>query len=175
VQAFSRAPDLRAHFQQNPALPEAYCVLGMRMIERKVLGMAVEGDRVHGEVAQTAVSFSDHRVRVCGRSEAELRSEIERRILDQLALEGLACVVDDQSNRKELEQERAMLKARLKMLERKGTGMRGALGGEAAGQSELADLQSQIEENTAKLGGSGTPRSTFTYRTSGCAWTSSTS
>jgi hypothetical protein len=115
----------------------------------------MEGDQVRGEVTQTTVSFSDHRVRICGRSEADLREEIERRLLDQLALEGLARVVDDQSNRKELEQERAVLMARLQMLERKGTGMRGALGGEAVGEADLARLQSQLEENTANLGGAG--------------------
>jgi len=155
VQSFSRAPDLRAYFERNPELPEVFGALGMRLTERKVLGKAMEGDQVRGEVTLTTVSFSDHRVRICGRSEADLRQEIERRLLDQLALEGLARVVEDQSNRKELEQERAVLKARLQMLERKGTGMRGAMGGEAVGEADLARLQSQLEENTAKLGGAG--------------------
>jgi len=155
VQAFSRAPDLRAHFERNPGLPEAYAVLGMELTERKVLGMAMEGDRIRGEVAQTTVSFGDHRVRICGRTEPELREEIERRLVDQLALEGLARVVADQSSRKELEQERAVLKARLQMLERKGAGMGGALGGAAMGAADLARLQSQLEENTGKLASSG--------------------
>ena len=154
VQIFSRAPVLRAQFEQNPGLQEAFAILGMRMTERKVLAKAMEGDQVRGEVTQTTVSFGDHRIRVCGPTEPELRAELERRLLDQLALEGLSRVVADQSNRTELEQERAVLKARLQMLERKGTGMRG-LGGEAVAQADLARLQSQLEENTAKLGGIG--------------------
>jgi hypothetical protein len=155
VQALSRAPDLRAHIERNPVQPEAYALLGMQMTERKVLGMAMEGDQVRGEVQQTTLSFSDHRVRVCGRTESELRAEIERRLVDQLALEGLARVVAGQSNRTELEQQRAVLRSRLRMLERKGTGMRGALGYESLGQDELARLQSQLDENAAKLGGAG--------------------
>jgi len=155
VQAFSRAPELRAFFEGNPGLAEVHGALGMRLTERKVLGMAMEGDQLRGEVSRTTVSFSDHRIRICGLTEAELRAEIGRRLLDQLALEGLARVVADQSNREELEQDRAMLKVRLQMLERKGTGMRGALGGEAVGQDELARLQSQLEENTVKLGAGG--------------------
>jgi hypothetical protein len=154
VQIFSRAPLLRGQFEQNPGMPEAYALLGMRMTERKVLAKAMEGDQVRGEVTQTTVSFGDHRIRVCGATEPELRAELERRLLDQLAIEGLAGVIADQSNRTELEQERAVLKARLQMLERKGTGMRG-LGGESVGVAELTRLQSQLTENTTKLGGTG--------------------
>jgi hypothetical protein len=154
VQIFSRAPVLRAQFAQNPGIAEAYAILGMRMTERQVLARAMEGDQVRGEVTQTTVSFGDHRIRLCGATEAGLRTDLERLLLDQLALEGLGRVVADQSNRTELEQERAFLKARLQMLERKGTGVRG-LGSEAVGQADLARLQSQLEENSAKLGGAG--------------------
>ena len=153
--AFSRAPDLRAYFEQNPGVPEAFALLGMEMTERKVLGMAVEGDILRRDVEQTTVRFGDYRVRICGRSEPDLKAEIERRLVDQLALEGLARIVADQSRRTELEQARALLKSRLQMLERRGAGMRGALGGETAGKDELARLQSQIEENTRNLGDLG--------------------
>jgi len=153
--AFSRAPDLRAHFEQNPAVPEAFAVLGMEMTERRVLGMAVEGEILRRDVEQTTVRFGDYRVRMCGRSESELKAEIERRLVDQLALEGLARIVADQSRRKDLEQAGALLKSRLQMLERKGAGMRGALGGEAVGQDELMRLQSQLEKNTRSLGDLG--------------------
>lgn len=154
VQIFSRVPAVRAQFEQNPGLSDCYATLGMRMTERKVLAKAMEGDQVRGEVTQTTVSFGDHLVRVCGATESGLRTEIERRLLDQLALEGLSNVVADQSNRTELEQERAVLKARLQMLERRGTGLRGLSGG-PVDQAELLRLQSQLEENTAKLGGTG--------------------
>jgi hypothetical protein len=153
--AFSRAPDLRAHFEQNPGLAEAYAVLGMEMTERKILGMVIEGNSIRRDVPQTTVSFSDHRVRICGRTEPELRVEIERRLVDQLALQGLANIVADQSRRTEIEQERALLKARLQMHERKGTGMRASLGGEAVGQEELVRLQAQIDESTRNLGSLG--------------------
>ena len=142
--AFSRAPDLRAYFEQNPGLPEAFAVLGMEMAERKVLGMALEGEIVRRDVEQTTVRFGDYRVRICGRSEDDLKAEIERRLVDQLALEGLARIVADQSRRKELEQARALLKSRLQMLERKGAGMRGALGGEAVGTGRTRASAVQI-------------------------------
>jgi len=157
VLAFSRSPDLRAFFERNPAAPEAFAVLGMEMTERKILGTAAEGDKTRSEVAQTAVSFGDHRVRMCGRTESELKAEIERRLVDQLVLEALARIGADASRRTELERERALVKVRLQLLERQGAGMSAALGGEAVGQGEAAQLKSQIEENTRNLGELGNP------------------
>ena len=155
VRAFSRAPDLQAHVEKNPGLAEAYAVLGMAMSERKVLGMAMEGDLLRRDVAQTNVSFSDHRVRICGCTEAELRDEIERRLVDQLALEGLAQIAADDSRRDALKQESALLKARSRLLENEGAGIRGALGGEAAGAAKLAELRSQMMENSRELASLG--------------------
>lgn len=86
----SRSEELRGYFEQNPDSEHAFAVLGMSMIERHVLGIALEGNAVRRDVAQTTVCFGDHRVRICGRSESELRLEIVRRVIDQLALTGLA-------------------------------------------------------------------------------------
>lgn len=155
ARTFSRAPDLRAYFEQNPAMSEAYATLGMEMTERKILGMALEGTLVQRDVAQTTVSFGDYRIRICGRTEPELRAALERRIMDQLALEGLIHISADASRRTTLKNERALIKTRLKLLERQGMGMRAALGGEDVGQEELARLQLQLEENTRNLDGLG--------------------
>ena len=155
VQSLSRALDLRTHFEQNPGQTEAFAVVGMEMSERKVLGMAMEGDLLQRDVTQTNVNFSDHRARICGSTEAELREELERRIVDQLALEGLARIVADDSRRTELKQESALLKARSAMLEGEGAGIRAALGGEAAGQAKLAQLRAQMTENSRELAGLG--------------------
>lgn len=152
VRAFSRSRDLQTYFEREPAAQEAYAVLSMEMVERQVLGVAMEGEVIHRDVPQTTVSFGDYRVRICGRSEADLRQEIKRRIVDQLALEGLARAAADQSRRDMLEQERALLTTRLRLLERQGTGMRAALGGDAVVEPvELARLQAQLEENTRNL------------------------
>jgi hypothetical protein len=125
------------------------------MTERKVLGMAIKGSVVQRDVAQTNISFGDHRIRICGRTEPELRAALERRIIDQLALEGLIHIGADASRRTMLKNERTLIEMRLKLLERQGMGMRAALGGETVGPDELARLQSQLEENTRSLGGLG--------------------
>jgi hypothetical protein len=150
--ALSRSGDLRAFFDQYPDLSVAYGVLGMAMTEKRILGVALEGETMRRDVVQQTVSFSDHQVRVCGRSEAELREELVRRLVDQLGLEGLARFSADQSRREVLEQERALLRTRLQLLERQGVGVRGVLGDEPpAGLEELARLRGQIDDNEHSL------------------------
>jgi hypothetical protein len=148
----SRSADLRAYFASNADVAEAYAVLGMELTERHILGVAQEGETLRHDVPQTTVSFSDHQVRMCGRTDAELRDEIVQRLLDQLALEGLARTAADKSRRDTLERERALLKMRLQLLERQGTGIRAVLGSEATADSgELARLETQVEENERNL------------------------
>jgi hypothetical protein len=153
----SRSADLRAHFERHGELPEAYAVLGMEMTERHILGVGLEGGTLRRDVPQTTVNFSDHQVRMCGCTEAELRLEIVQRLLDQLGLEGLARVAADQSRRDVLERERALVKTHLQLLERQGTGIRAVLGSGAEAESgELAaQLQAQIEENERSLAALG--------------------
>ena len=149
----SRSRELRSFFEQNPEAPEAYAVLGMAMSEKHVLGVALEGETMRRDVVQETVSFSDHQVRICGRSEPELRDEVVRRLVMQLGLQGMSRYAQQQDQRGVLERERALLQTRLQLLERKGVGV-GALvgGGEQDGAEELARLQGAIAENEEALG-----------------------
>lgn len=156
VQAISRSADLRAHFAAHSAAPEAFAVLGMAMTERHVLGVGLQGDTLRRDVPQTTVSFSDHQVRMCGPTDAALRTEIVRRMMEQLALEGLAHTAADKSRRDELERERALLKTRLQLLEHQGAGMRAVLGSEASADAgEQAQLAAQLDDNERQLGALG--------------------
>lgn len=146
----SRSEDLRAFFEQNADSQHAYALLGMAMYERHVLGVALEGEVLRRDVAQTTICFDDHRVRICGLTESNLRREIVQRVMDQLALAGLAKLARDR--RDTLEHGRTLLKARMLLLQREGTGLRSACGGGApVAQEELAQLQAKIEENSQRL------------------------
>lgn len=152
----SRSTDLRAYFADNGDAPEAYAVLGMELVERHVLGARAEGETMRRDVPQTTLGFGDHQVRMCGRVDAELREEIVRRLLDELALAGLARTAADKSRRAALERERALLKTRLQLLERQGRGIRSVIGGDVASDpGELARLKERVEENACELAGLG--------------------
>jgi hypothetical protein len=150
--ALSRSRDLQAFFGQNPGAQEAHAVLGMAMTEKRVLGTALEGETLRRDVVRETVSFSDHQVRMCGRSEPELRDEIVRRLVVQLGMQGMARYAAQQTQRGLLERERALLHTRLQLLEREGAGV-GALVGDGAevDAGELARLQSAIADNEEAL------------------------
>lgn len=154
--AFGRARDLRAWFDENPAQDEALAVLGMALSEQKVLGMALHGDTVQREVAQVAVSFSDHQVRICAPDEKALRLKIGWRLYEHLGLIALARIGGGKSAREKLEGERALLGARLRMLRKQGAGMASAVGsGPEADAEGLQALERKLAENDRKLAEAG--------------------
>jgi hypothetical protein len=123
----------------------------MVLVERHVLGAALDGDIVRRDVPQTTISFSDHRARIFGASETQLREEIERRIVDQLSLSALASATQDQSQREVLEQERALLRMRLRLLQNQGAGVSG-LGLRVNPElGEAARIQMDLAVNEANL------------------------
>ena len=149
--AFSRSETLQTYFDREADQAAAYAVLGMSMIERHVLGVAMEGNSIRHDVPQTTLCFSDHRVSICSNSEASLRVEIGRRMIDQLALEGLASLSTMQRNL--ARQSRELIEERVALLEQQGTGMRAVIGASLlpAGSAEVERLQAQIDSNSATL------------------------
>lgn len=158
-QVLARSRALHGYFEAHPGADSAYTVLGMAMNERSTLGVARVGEQTRSDVAQTTLGFSDHHIRLCGADEDGLREEVTQRMVDQIAIEGLAKVAADTTLREDLEQERALLATRLRLLERQGTGMRGVVGtDESSDPGELARVQAEAEENEQRLQALG-PRS----------------
>jgi hypothetical protein len=153
----SRSRDLRSFFEDHPESQEAHAVLGMAMREKHMLGTALEGEMLRRDVVQETIVFSDHQVRICGRSEPDLREEIVRRLVVQLGLQGMAQYAGERNQRGVLERERALLRTRLQLMERKGAGVRALVGGDhqAEGSEELARLQEAIAENEDAIEGLG--------------------
>ena len=150
--ALARSTELCDFLEREPGLHEAYAVLGMAMSERRTLGVAREGDVVRSDVPQTTLSFSEQQVRICGPADDGLRREIVHRMIDQLGIEALSRIAADTSRRDVLEQERALLATRLRLLERQGSGMRSVLGGDGqVDAGELLRVRSQLEENDGEL------------------------
>jgi hypothetical protein len=76
-EVFSQNKDVRTIFDENPFADECCALMCMRMKEHQKFGMAFIGDRVHREVLQTTVSFTQHQLYTPGVGEADARRALK--------------------------------------------------------------------------------------------------
>ncbi|PWB61297.1 MAG: hypothetical protein C3F17_13160 [Bradyrhizobiaceae bacterium] len=103
----------------NPAGTGTEPILALLLVERtekKVLGMAVQGDHVQRDVAQVQVSFDRHRLVDPSENEDGLRRAIGRRAYDQLLAMALARIAEVGGERESLEASQSVLRAKLRAL-----------------------------------------------------------
>ena len=158
TQVLARMRDLQRHFRSPEAGAEAFALLGMSFETRKVLGAALVGEQVRSEVERTQANFGDHRIPTIAGSADELRQAVGVRIFNQLLLVATRELARADERRRELNVERAMLQARLRMLEQR----EGALleeGDDAVDPlAQRAELQRRLDEMNAAMAqyGAGT-------------------
>lgn len=146
-----RSENLRTLFEKFPDLDEACVVLGMAFKEQRVFGMALQGEMVQRDVAQMSAIFSDHRARICGRDETRLRRLIGAEVFEYLVSHALAEIGEERNERRELQENRSLIRARLRLLQQHGPGL-GSLFGEApAAKSEQERLAAELMENERQL------------------------
>jgi hypothetical protein len=143
-----RSRELRAFFENpsNQDVQEAYALLGMKKEERTVFGTDVQGDAVTQDVAQTAVSFSEHRLIAPAATLAAARLEIGRRILQRLAQVALSRIVAVDMKATELQQHKAYLGARLRVLNLARDGMEGLVKDPATIGEEIKTVERELKE-----------------------------
>jgi len=122
---------------------EGFAVLGMTRRETRVLAQALQGEMVQREVARTSVSFSEHRVSAPRATAADLRADLERRALDFIAERVAVRLESLDTGRKALEQERDVLKARLRLAGREGHGLESGADG-AALEASLKKCETRL-------------------------------
>ena len=129
-------------------------LLLMTLQERKVLGVALQGDVLRSDVAQTTVSLSRHQLVDPASAEAETRRLLKRRAFDHLLSLALGRMAETLAERGELERERDLLRRKQAALAAAGWAF------EAAGAERPVDprvLRIQLEAIESQLGflGSG--------------------
>lgn len=154
-----RSDNLRTLFDKFPELDEAYLVLGMAFNEQQVFGMALHGDMVQRDVVQTSVSFSDHRAHLCGRDEGRLQRVIGTQAYEYLLAQALAEIGEDRAERQELEANRALIRARLRLLRQQGPGLGSMFGQAPSARSEQTKLEQELLENERQLAAVGSSES----------------
>ena len=142
---------VRDFFASHPA-GDCFGLLALRQVDRRVLAPALQGDLVQAEVARTTVSFTEPQVLAPAADEAGVRRELVERSLEYLALRALARVGGLRTQKRELEQERALLQAELHLAKRRGAGL-GAIGelDEGDGGKDVATLEREIERTAREL------------------------
>ena len=162
TEVLARMRELQRFFRTQAAATEAFAVLGMAFETRKVLGSAMVGDQVRGEVERTQANFGDHRMRIIAASADELRQATGVQIFNELLLGATRELAQTDARRKELNVQRAMLQAKLRMLENHEAALledEGSDRDEAADPlAEQASLQRRLDEMNAAMAqyGAGT-------------------
>ena len=135
------------HSVEGAAAEQVVVLLLMTLEERRVLGVALEGDSLRHDVAQTTCSFSKHRFVDPAHAEAETRRLLKRRAFDQLLSLALAGIGSAIAGRGDLERERDLLRRKQAAL------AAGRWGFEEPGSAppDPRKLQTQLEEIEAQL------------------------
>jgi len=148
-----RSKELRSYFDDpaNAGAKEAIALLAMEMREQNVLGVALEGELLKRDVAQTTVSFSDHRVVMPAATHADMRFELGWRILRGLIQIALKRIEAIQARQRNLEESKAQLATRLRLLRGRKSGLESLAEDPDAHQSEIKALERQLEQAAADL------------------------
>ena len=143
-----RSNELRAFFEDpsNREVQEAYALLGMKKEERTVFAPQLEGDALRHDVAQVTVSFSGHRLIAPAATLAASRREIGRRIIQRLAQVALSRIVALDMKATELQEHKAYLGARLRMLNLARDGMEGIVKDPATIADEIKAVERELKE-----------------------------
>lgn len=146
MRAWRKTPD-------DPLADRIYALLTMEMNERKVLGVALEGNELRHDVAQVTVGFSKHRLLDPAADEDQSRRQLKRRAFDHLLSLALAAMAGAQGERIELERERDLLRSKLAALAAGHWGFDDDKAeGTDAGQPDPRALQQRIQDIDAELG-----------------------
>lgn len=140
-----RSHELHAFFDSNPGAPEAVALLGMQMQQKTVLGAAHVGEAVQQEVAQKTVSFSGHRIIAPAADALACRREVGTRILRRLAALALQRIVGRERRVSELEERKAILATRLRLLTLRRGGLQSIAGDAADESAEIESLERALK------------------------------
>jgi len=143
-----RSRELRAFFDNasNAQVQEAYALLGMKKEERTVFAPRLEGDTLQHDVAQVTVSFSEHRVIAPTATLGATRLEIGRRIIQRLAQVALSRIVVLDTKATELQEHKAYLAARMRLLNLARDGMEGIVKDPATISEQMKAVERELKE-----------------------------
>jgi hypothetical protein len=150
---FSRSSELRKFFDQtdNDDLDSACALLCMVEQEKTTFGMQLVNDRIRRDVTQTTVNFSDHKVLTPGATEADARQGLKDCIFNALVSHALQHIVDLKAHKRELQDQRRILYARLRARQAYNGGLDTLLATASSDPPEVLDLEGKLADAEQRL------------------------
>jgi len=144
--ALGRSAQLRAYFESpaNVGAAHVYALLGMLKIEREVFAPALVDGVLRHDVAQTTVSFTNHALVAPAPDVMACRREVGVLIFKRLAALALERITSLGERATELEQRKAMIGARLRLLKLKREGIEQVAGG-GDESAEIASIERELK------------------------------
>jgi hypothetical protein len=136
-EVFSHSKEVRDLFDTNAGADECFALLCMHREERRQFGMDVEGEILRKDVAQTAVSFTDHQLVSPGLDEADARCALK------------CCIFNSLIAHIRLESAKALTRA--DDLDGRAQAWRARLKRETPGTARHAELQREVDAIEAEL------------------------
>jgi hypothetical protein len=156
-----RSRNLRTFFDKYAGIGQAFIVLGAACNERQASAPSLQGG-ARRDIAQTVVDFSDPTVRICGQTDAEVRRLLGMRSFEHLVAQAMTEISEAREGRRELEDGRKLIQARLRLLQQQGPGL-GALFDAAPERVEQRQLEAKLLENERQMEEHGSARSALEY------------
>ena len=142
---------LKTLFAKYPAVNEACFILGMNVSDQRVEGMALNGEVMQRNETRRMLGFSRHVARICGQNEAEVRRLLGSQSFEYLVSQAIARLGDERSGRQGLEDSRALIRARLRLLQQQGPGLGSMLENAPEKQDEQQRLEAELLDNERQL------------------------
>ena len=146
-----RSANLKAFLKKFPTKEQIYLILRMKYQEQNITGFATQADAARQDITEKAARFSDHQIRVCGESELEIRRLLGTQGIEYLVAQALAEIGKERTGRQELQEERLLIRARLRMLQQHGPGLGSVFANAPEDIEEQARLEARLLENEHRL------------------------
>jgi hypothetical protein len=150
---FSCGSELTGFFEQpaNTSINECCALLCINKEEKNILGMALEGDTIRRDVAQTIINLSDYKIMSPAKDDAAVRSGIKKCIFDGLITYALQNIASFKSESRDLMNRRRILHGQLRARQAQGNGLTRLLAQAYMESEKTADLESALKDTETRL------------------------
>jgi hypothetical protein len=115
MEAFCASTAVRNYYRDSPHTSELYALMGMRRVEKNIIGMELTDETIQRDVVQQAVYFSNHTIESLAPTEKQTRELIALSFFDNLVGKVKKRVEARKQERQSQLQEMQLLTSRLRV------------------------------------------------------------